>query len=332
MQKIDFVVTWVDGNDPVWLASKEKYAKESNLALNSDARYRDWDIFKYWFRAVEKYAPWVNKIFLITEGHLPKWINLEHPKLVHIKHSDYIDEQYLPTFNSNVIELNISNINELSENFVLFNDDMFINAPVLEGDFFDKDGLPKDIGIFSPIVPKWGGISSIVLNNLEIINKYFNARDVLKKSFKKFYNFQYGKHVLKNICVSPWKPVIGFYDNHIPISYQKSNFNKVLQLEEKTISVFFINKFRTKEDFSHWLIRYWQICEGNFVPRRCSFGSYYNVLDEIDKSIYDIRNSVSKVICLNDGDNIDNFDFCYKKLHSILESKYKERSSFEILI
>ncbi|WP_293731027.1 Stealth CR1 domain-containing protein, partial [uncultured Actinobacillus sp.] len=70
MQKIDFVVTWVDGNDPVWQASKAKYAKEANVILNSEARYRDWEIFKYWFRAVEKYAPWVNKIFLITEGHL----------------------------------------------------------------------------------------------------------------------------------------------------------------------------------------------------------------------------------------------------------------------
>ena len=47
MQKIDFVVTWVDGNDPVWQASKAKYAKEANVILNSEARYRDWEIFKY---------------------------------------------------------------------------------------------------------------------------------------------------------------------------------------------------------------------------------------------------------------------------------------------
>ncbi|MDY4501824.1 MAG: stealth family protein, partial [Lactobacillus johnsonii] len=147
MPKIDFVVTWVDGSDSVWLESKAKYADKADIILNTEARYRDWNIFKYWFRAVELYAPWVNRIFLITEGHLPKWINLEHPKLVHIKHSDYIDEQYLPTFNSNVIELNIPNIKELSEKFVLFNDDVFINAPVLPEDFFDKDGLPKDIGV-----------------------------------------------------------------------------------------------------------------------------------------------------------------------------------------
>lgn len=127
MQKIDFVVTWVDGNDPIWQASKAKYAELADITLNSDARYRDWDIFKYWFRAVEKYAPWVNKVFLITEGHLPEWINLEHPKLVHIKHSDYIDEKYLPTFSSHPIEWFYHKIPGISDTFVSFNDDMFLN-------------------------------------------------------------------------------------------------------------------------------------------------------------------------------------------------------------
>ena len=59
---IDFVVLWVDGSDPKWISKKSKYTQSDCTEGNTIARYRDWDIFKYWFRGVEKYAPWVRKI------------------------------------------------------------------------------------------------------------------------------------------------------------------------------------------------------------------------------------------------------------------------------
>ena len=78
--KIDFVVTWVDSNDPQW---KAEYAKYKNIDVKEEkARFRDWDLFKYWFRAIEKNAPWVNKVYLVTNGKNPDWINPNHPKLV----------------------------------------------------------------------------------------------------------------------------------------------------------------------------------------------------------------------------------------------------------
>ncbi|WP_417161598.1 Stealth CR1 domain-containing protein, partial [Streptococcus sp.] len=68
---IDFVVTWVDGSDPNWRAKKSKYdstftTSENNM--NSDKAYREWGTFKYWFRGVEKFAPWVNKVYLVTDN------------------------------------------------------------------------------------------------------------------------------------------------------------------------------------------------------------------------------------------------------------------------
>lgn len=53
MGKIDFVITWVDGNDVKWLAEREKY-DENKCAGNNAAHYRDYGTLKYWFRAVEK--------------------------------------------------------------------------------------------------------------------------------------------------------------------------------------------------------------------------------------------------------------------------------------
>ena len=66
---IDFVVLWLDDSDPEWQKSKEKYDKTNkDIDDCGRERYRDWDIFRYWFRSVEMYAPWVNKVYLVTCG------------------------------------------------------------------------------------------------------------------------------------------------------------------------------------------------------------------------------------------------------------------------
>lgn len=328
IEKIDFVVTWVNGNDPVWKKSKTMFVTDSeNQIMNSDARYRDWEFMKYWFRAVEQNAPWVNKIFLITEGHIPEWLDLSCEKLVHIRHKDYIDEKYLPTFNSNVIELNISNIGDLSEYFVLFNDDMLINKSVRPEDFFE-DSNPRDTGIFSPIVPSRGTIGSIVLNNVEIINDYFNARQVIKKNFFKFFNLKYGKHLIKNFCVLPWKSILGFYDSHIPVSYKKSTFYMVWEKEKELLEETSSHKFRTNQDINHWLMRYWQLCQGKFIPRKESFGKYYNIYSDLTVIVEDIKFSKHSLICLNDGE-VDNFEESKKVILQAFQDRYPNKSMFE---
>ncbi|WP_331836427.1 hypothetical protein [Erysipelothrix piscisicarius] len=73
---------------------------------------------------------WVNNVYLITYGHLPDFLNVDHPKLKIINHTDYIPSDYLPTFSSHTIELNMHRIEGLSEHFVYFNDDMFLNQPM----------------------------------------------------------------------------------------------------------------------------------------------------------------------------------------------------------
>ena len=115
-------------------------------------RYRDWELMRFWFRGIEAFAPWVNRVFFVSNGQKPIWLNTDHPKLRMVTHQDYIPEIYLPTFNSNVIELWLHNIPDLSERFVLFNDDMFLTAPVTPEDFFE-DGLPRgeyaDVGVLT---------------------------------------------------------------------------------------------------------------------------------------------------------------------------------------
>ena len=64
---IDFVLLWVDGADPVWQKKKNEYQKKENRAGYdaSAKRYRDYGLLKYWFRGVERFAPWVNRIYFL---------------------------------------------------------------------------------------------------------------------------------------------------------------------------------------------------------------------------------------------------------------------------
>ena len=134
--KIDFVVLWVDGSDPEWVEEKNSYVPGDTTPEIEAARFRDWDNMKYWFRGIEKFAPWVNKIHFVTYGHLPSFLNTENKKLNIVNHKDIIDSAYLPTFNSAAIEVNISKIAGLTDKFVYFNDDTFIMSPMKERDFF----------------------------------------------------------------------------------------------------------------------------------------------------------------------------------------------------
>ncbi len=68
MGAIDFVIAWVDGSDPEWQKERDKY--RGAAGESAENLYRDWDNVPYWFRGVEKFAPWVNKIHFVTCGHL----------------------------------------------------------------------------------------------------------------------------------------------------------------------------------------------------------------------------------------------------------------------
>ena len=126
MKEIDFVITWVDGSDENWQKKKRKYIEDK---AGDEVHYRDWGLLRYLFRSIEKYAPWVHRVYLVTDGQTPEWLNTEHKKLVVTDHKDFIPAEYLPTFNSHTIELNLHRIRGLEEQFVYFNDDFLLTKP-----------------------------------------------------------------------------------------------------------------------------------------------------------------------------------------------------------
>ena len=332
MDKIDFVITWVDGNDPVWKAEKEAYQGQRDDDTTSDNRFRDWDTLRYWFRGVENYASWVHKIFFVTYGHVPKWLNTHHPKLEIISHKDYIDEKYLPTFNSNVIEINLHRIQDLSEHFVEFNDDMFIIKQTWPSDFFEK-GLPKDECIENITIGNGSNEQYIhtLLNNIDIINRNFKKADVMKKNLIRHFNPHYGAKNFQTLFLLPWNHFCGFNNAHLPVSHLKSTFETVWKKEPQALTLTCKNKFRMNDDVSHWLFRYWNLCTHHFIPRNTKkFGKYFDIDTLSYKMICNhIENQASKVICINDSSMNYDYEKIKAEIIKSFDLVFPAPSSFE---
>lgn len=92
------LLPWVDGNDPEWQEEKKNTRIQKGIFSVDDRkeRYRDWDNLHYWFRGVEKYAPWVRKIHFVTWGHIPAWLDTANPKLNIVRHEDFIPGEFRP--------------------------------------------------------------------------------------------------------------------------------------------------------------------------------------------------------------------------------------------
>lgn len=333
-EKIDFVMMWVDGNDPEWQKEKNKYDVKAN-ADGTIYRYRDFGLLKYWFRGVEKFAPWVNKIYFITWGHVPEWLDLDNEKLVIVNHKDYIPKEYLPTFSANTIELNIHRIPQLSDNFVLFNDDVYIIDYVKPTDCF-VNGIPRDSAALNVHCPKKSLISQyFCVNDVSIINEHFDFKKSLHDNWSKWYNLKNGKALLRTLVLSHCPRFPGFWQHHLASPYKKSVLCEVWEKEYDILNNTCLHRFRETTDVNQWLFKEWQLASGNFVPRSVKFGySYYIDRDGIkkieDSMVKYIKNQKGKMISINDGPMSDEeYDHLLKKLNCAFEKILPEKSSFE---
>lgn len=141
--EIDVVITWVDGNDPVLNAKRATYikpeeAREKNIA--SPTRYANRGEIYWCVRSVNKFMPWVRRIFLVTDGQDPHVKSRIPVEIVDHKIIFRGYEQYLPTFCSNSIEAMMWRIPDLSEHFIYLNDDLLICHPVTPDMFFPQPG------------------------------------------------------------------------------------------------------------------------------------------------------------------------------------------------
>lgn len=330
---IDFVVLWVDGNDPAWQTEKAKYQGVTLNDSNSANRFRDWGLMPYWFRAVEKFAPWVRKVHFVTWGHLPPFLNTDNPKLHIVRHEDYLPAEYRPTFNANTIEMNMHRIDGLSEQFVYFNDDMYLLRPMKESDFF-SGGLPCTYGAEVPFsVSGEAGIwQHLILNDMRTINSHFCKREQVQKNAHKYRAGVYGtKTNIRTYAAERLFPehFLGFENLHAPAALLKSTFEELWDKEDTLLRETSLHRFRTADDVNQWLAVWWQIASGAFQP--CLVD---NVVDDITENSIDrlckiIENQSHDMICLNDTSDEATFVELSQRIKAAFETILPNKCSFE---
>ncbi len=328
---IDFVITWVDMNDPQWQVDFAKYSGKGNNEKNgvSEARFRDYGFLKYWFRGVEKFAPWVRKIHFVTCGQRPSWLNADHPKIHLVRHEDYIPEAYLPTYNSVVIERYMHKIPDLADRFVYFNDDFYIINTIAPERFF-RNGLPCDIAVFQYNL-SWSQWYKTLRNNIRIINRHFDKKEVLERFHDKWFDESYGSKARLNHILRNYGKFITLRTPHNAQPYLKSTFDAVWAAAGKELAETSANRFRSVTDYSPELFRTWQICQGNFEP----YNTYqdtkmFPLMIRAKQAVRAIYNQSYSLVCLNDNAHIRNYVQVMENIKDAFEHILPEKSRFEL--
>lgn len=170
---IDVVVTWVDGNDPALNARRSAYirpdeAREKDIA--APTRYADRGEIHWCIRSINKFMPWVNRIYIVTDGQDPKAESRIPVEIIDHKviFSGY--EEYLPTFNSLSIEAMLWRIPGLSEHFIYFNDDQLVCRSVSPEVFFPSEGHINCHGHKAslPLTKAWYSLKHLISRSCQV--------------------------------------------------------------------------------------------------------------------------------------------------------------------
>ncbi len=298
--EIDLVYTWVDGDDPEWIKKKNKYSYNRNT-VNDKTRFTSINELKYSLRSVDKYANWINNIYIVVDDdQKPIWLNINHPKIHLVKHSDiFPDKSHLPTFNSLSIECHLHRIPNLTENFIYMNDDVFFGKYISKNDFYKDNKLSyffngncvynlntiKDAE-YNGHYGAWNKTQRLVINNItENISCQKHGGIILKKS-----NFRDVKQMFPNEFTETSKSRFRSHDNIVPngLAYQYGLKKNDYQINTQ-INVVLID------------------CSNKFD------------IDNFKNILYDMPH----FICIN---NINEYD---KKIIDFLEFYYPEKSPYE---
>lgn len=330
-EPIDFVVTWVDGNDSQWEKEKNKYMKKENEDGNGKCRYQSWDYFMYWFRAVEKYAPWVRNVYLVTCGHLPKWINIESPKLKIVKHTDFMPQEFLPTFNCNTIELNLFRIPGLSENFVYFNDDVLLCRPLEKSDFF-VEGKPRHTAVAVPHINRDNEMPyHLFFNTYGVINKYNDIQKCIEQYPEKWFSHVYKATIKHNMFAWEYAGLPGMFFSHMATPFCKSTMQKTWNKYRNICENTCLHKFRNINQITHQIFSIEDILNGNFYPIKEEWGDCIALENTVEiRNAYKYRKK--KMICLFDRDDFteEEIKLINQETMAVFQEFMPQKSLFEL--
>ncbi|WP_448118314.1 stealth conserved region 3 domain-containing protein [Pseudomonas serbica] len=299
---IDVVYTWVDSADLEWQSDwQNEFSAES---FDSD-RYSNHDELRFSLRSLGKYAPWVNRIYVVSNCAPPAWLNIQHQGIMWVRHEEiFPDPSVLPTFNSHAIESCLHRISGLSENFIYFNDDFFLGQPCLPGDFFDEYG--RAIAYFESHGLAFPAEVSVETPDYIIATK--NSSQLLHDVFQR----------------RPRR-----LHKHVPYALRRSVLDELECRFDKAFETTRSSKLRSGNDINvaSFLCQHYSSATGravsadvkNFTAKPSNIAKLLN------------NGSVGyKFICINDGGNSSS-NLAYKRLSRLfLVERYPEKAAWEV--
>ncbi len=291
---MDIVITYVDGNDPVW---KKDYEKYTNVPV-MEKRFRDWGTLKYLLRGIETKMPFIRNVYLVVshESQVPEWADSNNLKIV--LHKDIIPEECLPTFNANPIEIHLHNIEGLDEEYLFFNDDMYPVGECKPTDFF-YEGKPA-IG-FTKHLLTLGMYKKICRNSDRL------AREALGMKSSPF--FLRPQHICSPMLKSECKEV---YD----------------RMKQQIISS--LSTVREAKNCNQYLYLDYMLYKGTALNRKISKKHFSVATAGADKICSFIKNPTRCLCCINDVHlSEDKFEEMRDRILSAFEEKFPEKSKFE---
>lgn len=240
---IDLVCMWVDGNDEAWQAKRNRYttaSASSRKDATNIARWRNNDELRYSLRSVEMYAPWINHIYIVTDGQCPAWLNIDHPKVTIVDHKEILPAEVLPVFNSHAIESRLYKIPNLSEHFILGNDDTLFVQPVEPSVFFSPEGKP---------------IVRLVK---------FNRRKAKRRS-----NYRRVVLEMQDLVQQKFGKLIPLAPHHNFDAYTKTNYRTCVEnIYSERWEATSANRFRRSDDMQRCFISYYMVVMNEATVRK----------------------------------------------------------------
>lgn len=283
---VDMVYLWVDGSDPSWRAKKAAISGEAILHDNDgtdcDGRYVDNDELRYSLRSVELYAPWIRRIYIVTDNQLPLWLDTSNPRIRIVDHSEILPPEALPTFNSTVIEHALHRIPGLAEHFLYANDDMFFNRPVQPENFFTADGRPIARMNRRPMRKL-----TLFLKE-KLLGKPVSNYNLTIQNSAGLVERKYGRY-------------FGAKTHHNIDAYRRSDYEHAYVVFKEEIDAVMCNHLRSDSDIQRNLYSYVAIAEGHakleYVSQRTSFRLHIDKPERYEK----LERYNPMLFCLNDS-------------------------------
>jgi hypothetical protein len=300
---VDVVIAWVDGSDSQLAEKRNRYLNGTGKNTHPGAhptRFASINEIRYCVLSVFRFAPFVRNIFIVTDGQDPglyEDIKTYFPErltsLRIVDHSEIFEgfEKHLPTFNSISIGNMIWRIKGLSDNFVYFNDDLFLIRPVKPEDWF--------IGNKPVLRGKWGPapVFRILWHSIQkTVNKMFCNN----KEFHPRASFHMGQWHSAELLGFRYRY---FTNSHTPHTVDRKTIEDFYTREKEVLEKNISCRFRNYSQFTFIsLSNHLQLLSGNrqIAKPDLAYMQPYNRSDSyIDKKIrFCMKNTCVKFICV----------------------------------